>query len=342
MKMVNWINTIIFALTIMFLASGCAKEEAPKLKSDVLSPSSGIPVVSTSEITNVTLTGATLNGTINPKGLSTVVTFQYGNTKSYGSAIAARQNPVTGDSTITVCADITGLIPDTTYHFRVKAENPIGIIYGSDREFNHSIFHLYNVAAMEATNITATGVTLNGSVNTIGISTKVTFEYGTTTSYGNSVTAIQNPVSGNSITNISAEITGLTPCTTYHFRVKAENSLGTIYSDDKEITVGIPIVRALAATNIKRTSLTLNGTVNANGSPTIVTFSVQLPGKDVHKRIVTAIESPVKSDSITHVSVNISNFTNYDTIYQMGWYIIEAKNCCGVVYSSQISFWLPN
>ena len=76
-----------------------------------------------------------------------------------------------------------------------------------------------------ATNKSATGATLNGTVNANGLSTTVTFEYGTTTSYGSTVTASQSPVTGNTITNVSADISGLTPDTTYHFRVKAENSL---------------------------------------------------------------------------------------------------------------------
>ena len=74
----------------------------------------------------------------------------------------------------------------------------------------------------------------------MGLPTNVTFEYGTTTSYGQEVTPEQNPVTGNSITNISADISGLTLCTTYHFRVKAENSFETVYSSDKEFKCGLP------------------------------------------------------------------------------------------------------
>ena len=85
---------------------------------------------------------------------------------------------------------------------------------------------------LPATNITNSGATLNGTVNPNSSSTVVTFEYGLTTEYGSAVTALQSPLSGHTNTSVSVEVSDLNPGTTYHFRVKAENELGTIYSDD--------------------------------------------------------------------------------------------------------------
>ncbi len=73
-----------------------------------------------------------------------------------------------------------------------------------------------------------------------GLPTVVTIEYGTTISYGQEVTPTQNIVIGNSITNVSADISGLTLCATYHFRVKAENSFETVYGNDIEFKCGLP------------------------------------------------------------------------------------------------------
>jgi uncharacterized protein (TIGR02145 family) len=92
-----------------------------------------------------------------------------------------------------------------------------------------------------ATNITKTSVTLNGVVNANSLSTTVTFEYGTSIDYGNSGTSTQSPVIGNFPVNVSAEITGLSLGTTYHFRVKAVNSLGTTYGTEIEFTSLCPI-----------------------------------------------------------------------------------------------------
>ena len=60
-----------------------------------------------------------------------------------------------------------------------------------------------------ATNLTASSATLNGMVNADSYSTIVSFEYGTTTNYGSIATANQSPISGNTNTNVSADITGL-------------------------------------------------------------------------------------------------------------------------------------
>ena len=57
-------------------------------------------------------------------------------------------------------------------------------------------------------------------------------KYGTTTSYGSNISATQSPVTGNTSTVVSANLTTLNSCTTYHFRIKAENSLGTTYGSD--------------------------------------------------------------------------------------------------------------
>jgi hypothetical protein len=77
-----------------------------------------------------------------------------------------------------------------------------------------------------ATNITQTTATLNGTVNANNSSTAVTFEYGTDTSYGSTVTALQSPVSGSTLTPVNQGITGLTENTLYHYRVNAGASNG--------------------------------------------------------------------------------------------------------------------
>ena len=91
--------------------------------------------VTTDSATNVTFNSATLNGTVNAYNASTVVTFQYGLTTSYGTTVTATESPVTGFTDTAVSAGITGLIPGTTYHFCVVAQNPVGTTNGGDMTF---------------------------------------------------------------------------------------------------------------------------------------------------------------------------------------------------------------
>lgn len=83
----------------------------------------------------------------------------------------------------------------------------------------------------------ATGVTFNGVVNANGLPTVVSFEYGTTTSYGTTVSATQSPVTGITNTLVtSAVITSLTIGTTYHVRIITQNIFGTFYGNDITFT----------------------------------------------------------------------------------------------------------
>jgi hypothetical protein len=93
----------------------------------------GSPVAITSPATNVVSSSATLNGLVDPHGLTTTVYFQYGTTTSYGHTTAAQSH--TGNAYLSVSANISGLTASTTYHFRIVATNGVGTVYGSDRTF---------------------------------------------------------------------------------------------------------------------------------------------------------------------------------------------------------------
>src|SRR6202035_3982150 len=190
-------------------------------------------VASTSSATNVTSSSATLNGTVNPNGLTTSAYFQYGPTTSYGFTTASHN--YSGSTTQNVSANITGLAPNTTYHFRIVATNSGGTRYGSDRTFSTlTPTGAPAVTTNSTTNIASFSATQNGSVYPHGLTTSLYFQYGTTIGYGH--TTASQTKAGNTYQSVSANISGLSASTTYHFRVVATNSAGTTYGADRTFT----------------------------------------------------------------------------------------------------------
>jgi CSLREA domain-containing protein len=113
------------------------------------------------------------------------------------------------------------------------------------------------VAAADATEITTVGAKLNGTVNPNGRATSAHFEFGPTADYGSSTT---DQVVGSSVAAgaVSSAITGLTPGTTYHYRIVATNADGTSTSADHTFTTGTnpppkdttpPVLSAVSMTN---------------------------------------------------------------------------------------------
>ncbi|MEI6235319.1 MAG: PKD domain-containing protein [Planctomycetota bacterium] len=94
-----------------------------------------LPTVTTNAATNITAVGATLNGSVNPNGSSTVVIFEYGLTNAYGSTVTAVVSPLSGITDSPVSATISGLTPGTLYHFHARGTNVGGTVTGNDQTF---------------------------------------------------------------------------------------------------------------------------------------------------------------------------------------------------------------
>jgi hypothetical protein len=91
------------------------------------------PGVGTGGAANVAQQTARLTGAINPNGDATTYQFQYGTTSAYGAVTPEQSIGATGKKTVT--ADVSGLAPATTYHYRLIARNGKGLTKGRDRSF---------------------------------------------------------------------------------------------------------------------------------------------------------------------------------------------------------------
>lgn len=203
----------------------------PFVDSSSMASALKLPVAETRAATNIRKTSATLNGAVNAGDLPTTVTFEYGTTSGHGVTISAAQGSVSGNVPVLVSADITGLQAGVKYYFRIVAANSRAKTTGTDVTFRYTGEVPY-AETSSATNTSPRTVQLNGIVNPGSIPTAVTFEYGTTESYGNRVPAAGTPVTGLNPVRVSANVTGLNPGTNYHYRIVAENDEGTVTGKD--------------------------------------------------------------------------------------------------------------
>ena len=93
-----------------------------------------LPTATTEAATEVKAFEATLRGAVNPNGVATTYQFEYGPTTSYGTTVPSTAVSVgSGSSSVAVTRLQTGLTEGSTYHFRIKAINENGTVFGTDK-----------------------------------------------------------------------------------------------------------------------------------------------------------------------------------------------------------------
>jgi hypothetical protein len=186
------------------------------------------PGAATGGVSSLSTTSAKLDGTVNPGGQSTSWYFEFGPTSAYGTKTASASAGAGGRNQ-NVSATISGLSVATTFHYRLVASNAAGTSLGADRTFTTQ--GPPAVGTAQSRDAIATTASVFSWVDPDGRPTTYHFDYGTTTSYG-SRTPTRDAGSGTGQLGISEALTGLAPATTYHFRLVASNSAGTVSSAD--------------------------------------------------------------------------------------------------------------
>jgi hypothetical protein len=90
-----------------------------------------------------------------------------------------------------------------------------------------------------ASAIGTSSATVSGSVNPLGAVVSTSFQFGTTTAYGQSTTA-QATAPDESVDQFSAQLTGLPAGTTIHYRAVATSDFGTFAGADQTLTTQSP------------------------------------------------------------------------------------------------------
>lgn len=184
---------------------------------------------------------ATLTGKVIPNGLSTTAWFEYGTSSGSYSNTSATKDVGDGFSYEEVSIKIEGNLQNESgnNYYRLIAQNSAGISYGSEASFfTYSATELpLTLTTEDAAEVTSNSAVLNGAVNfkTDYALNSTQFKYGTLSS---SYTMIADAEVYGSVTGwlSTAHITGLSPSTTYYYRLKALEKFITWYGDEKSFT----------------------------------------------------------------------------------------------------------
>jgi sugar lactone lactonase YvrE len=186
------------------------------------------PTVTAPSASEVSNTVEMLGGTVEPEGEAiTECRFEYGLVKAepghYEHSVACKQKPedITGTS-VPVSAKVEGLTPGATYHYRLDVSNKNGTGNSPDATFT-----LFPVVGGESfSGVGSSSAVLHAAVEPGGVPTSYFFDYGTSTQYGSRTPSESAGASSDTVA-VSAPLEGLSPDTTYHFRVVATSADGT-------------------------------------------------------------------------------------------------------------------
>ncbi len=210
---------------------------------DVFGRNIVIPDVTTAPVSNVKARSAGLNGTVNPDGAGQATCrFEWGTSEAFGNVTACVQTGIEGNTPVKVSAAISGLLPDTTYYYRLQASNANGTNHGDASQDQHFTTAGPGIHEPSASSVTSTSATLDAGIDPNNASTSYYFEYGTSASYGSSVPVPPGAGlgSGEGTLSVSVHLQGLSPGAVYHYRVVAVSEPGgesvTVESPDETFT----------------------------------------------------------------------------------------------------------
>ena len=222
------------------------------------------PVVVTLPATGITRNTATINAKLVEIGtaVAVAVSFDYGITAGYGNTFSVGTIASPG----TFSHELTNLSPGTTYHFRAFFNDGIQDVYGVDMTFTTASIPIV-VETAPASIITAGTANLNGVLSSFGTAAiiNVSFEYGTSASYGETTPAQALIITGT----FQVSLSGLSPGKTYHFRARADDGMGqVVYGTDMSFSTltSPPLVVTEPSTAINFTTVVLNGLLESMGT----------------------------------------------------------------------------
>lgn len=191
------------------------------------------PTVVTGSATAIQPTAANVGGTINPNGAATTYDFAYGPTPALGS-VTKVSSAGNGTRAVSVKAAVAGLVPGTTYYYRLDASNSAGAGSGTVRSFKTTGNPPPQPTTGGAQNVSTYSATVTGVINPENQATTWYFQFGSTTNYGYNTVPQQVPA-GTAAVPVSQSLGNLQPGTTFHYRLVATHG-GSIIETGADMT----------------------------------------------------------------------------------------------------------
>lgn len=244
---------IILALIILY---SCKKEEVQ------------LPVLTTSDITQITQTFAISGGIITSEGSSNVIVRGV----CWSTSIEPTINDFKsedGSGIGNFSSNITGLLPKTTYFVRAYATTKFGTSYGMAKSLTTEPATIPIVTTQEVTAITHNSASCGGNITADGgvpvAARGVCWSTRENPNIGNSTT-----IDGTGVGDFTSNLTDLTPNTNYYVRAYAINSEGTAYGEQRLFSTNktSPTVTTQEVTAITDQTATCGGYIKVdNGFP---------------------------------------------------------------------------
>jgi phosphodiesterase/alkaline phosphatase D-like protein len=286
--------------------------------------------------TNVAPTNSTavVTGKVTPDGAPTTYWYEFGLSSALGSKTSA-QTIGSGFTAIASPGYITGLAANTTYYFRLDAQNSFGTVSGATYSFTTNSTPAVSgnppaVSTNAVSQLTSTSADLNGHMNPRSSGTTYWFEYGQTPDLGN-VTAFQSGGNGDVSIAVSATVTGLNPQTKYYFRIDAQNQYGTVTGSTQSFTTSAPtattapVVTTGVASPVATTTAIFIGTVNPYGAATTYWFEYSTNSNFGGQSHTTVKQSAGSGATTVPVQASISGLQPNTTYY----FRVVAQNSAG-------------
>ncbi len=240
---------------------------------------------------------------------------EYGPGTDYGTTVPCdQQMPLGAAADVTV--HLAGLTTETPYHYRFRATNANGTSNGRDRVVTP---HWVNgLETGDATEIGPGAATLQGELDPEGEPTHYYFEWGINKNYGHRTPELPgSQIAASDLTQVEASLAGqLTSVTTYHYRIVANNALGTSFGFDREFTTPLgtaPQIGGVSGAATGPTTAMLQLEVNPNFGDTAYKFQY---GLDSGYGSSTVVSPSIANDGNFHTaSVEITGLSPATTYH---------------------------